>query len=105
MSFLTLSPVLQALIGTLFTWFVTALGAAMVFLFKKINRTALDMMLGFAAGVMIAASFWSLLNPAIAMAESSGMIPWVPAVVGFLSGGLFLFLIDKILPQIGRAHV
>ncbi|MDK2868532.1 MAG: zinc transporter, family [Clostridiales bacterium] len=100
MSFLTLSPVLQALIGTLFTWFVTALGAAMVFLFKKINRTALDMMLGFAAGVMIAASFWSLLNPAIAMAESSGMIPWVPAVVGFLSGGLFLFLIDKILPHL-----
>jgi len=72
----------------------------MVFLFKTINRKVLDMMLGFAAGVMIAASFWSLLNPAIAMAESNGMIPWVPAVIGFMTGGIFLFVVDKILPHL-----
>ena len=67
--FLQFSPITQALIGTLFTWFVTALGAAMVFFFKKIDRKVLDGMLGFAAGVMIAASFWSLLAPAIDMVE------------------------------------
>ncbi|GAU77350.1 ZIP family metal transporter [Fusibacter sp. 3D3] len=94
------SPVLQALLATLFTWFLTALGAGIVFFFKEINRKVLDIMLGFAAGVMIAASFWSLLNPAIEMAERSGQIPWVPAVVGFMSGGIFLFLIDKILPHL-----
>lgn len=100
MNFAELSPVLQALLATLFTWFVTALGASMVFFFKKINRTVLDMMLGFAAGVMIAASFWSLLNPAIAMAEANGDIPWVPAVVGFLMGGFFLFAVDKVMPHL-----
>lgn len=94
------NPVLLALIATLFTWFVTALGSSMVFFFKSINRKILNSMLGFAAGVMIAASFWSLLNPAIAMAEESGSTPWVPAVVGFLAGGAFLFLIDKILPHL-----
>jgi ZIP family zinc transporter len=62
--FLNLGPVLQALVATLFTWFMTALGAAAVFFFKSINRKILDGMLGFAAGVMIAASFWSLLSPA-----------------------------------------
>ena len=94
------SPVLQALLATLFTWFVTALGAGMVFFFKEINRKVLDIMLGFAAGVMIAASFWSLLNPAIEMAERSGQVPWIPAVVGFMSGGIFLFAIDKVLPHL-----
>lgn len=94
------SPVLQALLATLFTWFVTALGAGIVFFFKEINRKVLDIMLGFAAGVMIAASFWSLLNPAIEMAARSGQIPWVPAVVGFMGGGIFLFSIDKILPHL-----
>lgn len=94
------NPVLLALVATLFTWLVTALGAAMVFFFKTINKKVLNSMLGFAAGVMIAASFWSLLQPAIIMAEASGSTPWVPALVGFLSGGVFLFLIDKILPHL-----
>ncbi len=98
--FLQYHPVLLALFATLFTWFVTALGASMVFFFKSINRKVLNAMLGFAAGVMIAASFWSLLNPAIKMAEESGTTPWVPAVVGFLLGGAFLFGIDKILPHL-----
>lgn len=95
-----LSPILQALLATIFTWLLTALGASLVFFFKKINRKVLNAMLGFAAGVMIAASFWSLLNPAIEMAEQSGKTPWVPAVVGFLTGGAFLYLIDKLLPHL-----
>ncbi len=94
------SPVTQALIGTLFTWFVTALGAGMVFFFKKISQKPLDFMMGFAAGVMIAASYWSLLAPSISMAEELGVIPWVPAVTGFLLGGVFLFLVDKLLPHV-----
>lgn len=98
--FISLHPVTQALLATLFTWFLTALGAAMVFFFKEINRKVLDGMLGFAAGVMIAASFWSLLSPAIEMTENSGGIPWLPAVVGFLGGGLFLWLIDQFLPHL-----
>lgn len=93
-------PVLNALFATGFTWFMTALGAALVFAFKNINRKVLDGMLGFAAGVMIAASFWSLLNPAIEMAEQSGLQPWVPAVIGFLLGGVFLRLVDKFLPHL-----
>ncbi|MBE2189358.1 MAG: ZIP family metal transporter [Desulfobulbaceae bacterium] len=92
--------VLLALYASLFTWSITALGAATVFFFKSINKRVLNAMLGFAAGVMIAASFWSLLNPAIEMAEAMGMIPWVQAVAGFLSGGLALFLIDRILPHL-----
>lgn len=98
--FQSLNPVLQALMATLFTWFVTALGAATVFIFKNINKKVLNGMLGFAAGVMIAASFWSLLNPAISMAEEAGMIAWVPAVIGFLAGGLFLWLVDIIMPHL-----
>jgi len=94
------NPILLALVATLFTWGVTALGAAMVFFFKSINKRVLNSMLGFAAGVMIAASFWSLLNPAIQMAEESGNLPWVPAVVGFLLGGAFLLLVDKLLPHL-----
>lgn len=94
------NPILLALVATLFTWFLTALGAAMVFFFKSINRKVLNSMLGFAAGVMIAASFWSLLKPAIEMAEENGDIPWVPAIIGFLLGGAFLLLIDKILPHL-----
>jgi len=93
-------PVQQALIGTLFTYAVTALGAGMVFFFKTISKKVLDGMLGFAAGVMIAASFWSLLAPSIDMAEQMGMIPWVPPVIGFLAGGVFLRLVDKILPHL-----
>jgi ZIP family zinc transporter len=98
--FKSLTPILQALLGTLFTWFLTALGAATVFFFKTVNRKLLDGMLGFAAGVMIAASYWSLLAPAIEMAEESGGLPWVPAVVGFLAGGAFLAIVDRILPHL-----
>jgi ZIP family zinc transporter len=94
------NPILLALGATLFTWLVTALGSSMVFFFKTINKKILNSMLGFAAGVMIAASFWSLLKPAIEMAEERGSIPWVPALVGFLTGGAFLLLIDKILPHL-----
>ncbi len=94
-----LDPIIAALIGTLFTYSVTALGAAMVFPFKSININILNGMLGFSAGVMIAASFWSLLAPAIDLAEQENMISWVPAVVGFLFGGAFLMLIDKVLPH------
>jgi zinc transporter, ZIP family len=99
-SFAELNPVYQALLATLFTWGVTALGAATVFLTKSVNRKLLVLMLGFAAGVMIAASFWSLLAPAIEMSEELGGIPWLPAVIGFLSGGVFLWGIDKILPHL-----
>ncbi|MBF0104612.1 MAG: ZIP family metal transporter [Deltaproteobacteria bacterium] len=98
--FKTLSPLSQALIATCFTWFLTALGAGIVFCFKHINRNLLNGMLGFAAGVMIAASYWSLLAPAIEMAEQAGGTTWVPAVTGFLGGGLFLWIIDKILPHL-----
>ncbi len=98
--FLALSPVQQAFLGTCFTWFMTALGAGMVFFFKDINRKVMDGMLGSAAGVMIAASFWSLLAPAIDMVEASGGIPWLPPLVGFLSGGAFLWGVDRILPHL-----
>jgi len=98
--FTGLDPVLQALIATLFTWFLTALGAALVFFFKTINRKVLDGMLGFAAGVMIAASYWSLLAPAIEMAEESSLPAWIPATTGFLLGGLFLYMADKIIPHL-----
>jgi ZIP family zinc transporter len=97
--FENLNPVIAALIGTTFTYFVTAAGSAMVFPFKNINIKVLNGMLGFSAGVMIAASFWSLLSPSIELAEELGMIPWLPAVIGFLSGGLFLMLVDRLLPH------
>lgn len=93
-------PITQALFATLFTWGVTALGASLVFLFKDINRKVLNGMLGFAAGVMIAASFWSLLAPAIEMAKQTSTPAWIPAAVGFLAGGAFLFGVDKILPHL-----
>jgi ZIP family zinc transporter len=95
-----LNPILQALLATCFTWLVTAAGAGLVFFFKNIERRVLNAMLGFAAGVMIAASFWSLLAPAIEMTENEGGIPWVPAVVGFMAGGVFLLGVDKLLPHL-----
>jgi ZIP family zinc transporter len=95
-----LHPVLQALLATLFTWGVTALGAATVFLTRSLSRRLLDTMLGFAGGVMIAASFWSLLAPAIALSEASGVLSWLPAAVGFLLGGGFLYVLDRLLPHI-----
>ncbi|MBI5961660.1 MAG: ZIP family metal transporter [Chloroflexi bacterium] len=91
-------PILQALVATCFTWGLTALGAATVFLTRTFNRRILDVMLGFAAGVMIAASFWSLLAPAIEMVE--GPPAWFPAVVGFLLGGVFLRGIDLVTPHL-----
>lgn len=97
---LEIDPVLLALMATLFTWGLTATGASMVFFFKTLNKKILNLMLGFAAGVMIAASFWSLLKPAIEMSETNGGIGWVPALVGFLSGGAFLFIIDRTLPHL-----
>lgn len=93
-------PVQQALIGTLFTWGVTALGASLVFFFKTIKKNILNGMLGFAAGVMIAASFWSLLAPGIELAETLGQTPWLTATIGFLGGGAFLYLVDKLLPHL-----
>jgi ZIP family zinc transporter len=99
-TFATLSPILQALLATIFTWGMTAAGAATVFLAKNVSRSLLNAMLGFAAGVMIAASFWSLLAPAIAMSEGSGVPGWIPATVGFLLGGAFLWVVDRILPHL-----
>jgi ZIP family zinc transporter len=94
------TPVQQALIGTLFTYGVTALGASLVFFFKSINKTVLNSMLGFAAGVMIAASFWSLLAPGISLAEELGQVAWLTAAVGFLLGGGFLYAVDKLMPHL-----
>lgn len=93
-------PIIQALLATCFTWGVTALGAAVVFIARNLSQRVLDGMLGFAAGVMIAASFWSLLAPAIEMSEGQAYPAWLPAVVGFVLGGVFLWGIDKILPHL-----
>lgn len=98
--FLELNPVVQALLATCFTWGMTALGAAVVFLKKDVGRKVLDVMLGFAAGVMIAASYWSLLAPAIEMSENHSIGSWFPAVIGFLMGAVFLRLADKMLPHL-----
>lgn len=98
--FVELSPIQQAFVATTFTWFVTACGAALVFVVRSVDRRVLDAMLGFTAGVMIAASFWSLLAPAIAMAEAQGRTAWIPAAAGFLCGGGVLFAIDKLLPHL-----
>ena len=95
-----LDHITQALLATCFTWFVTALGASVVFFFKKINKRVLDTMLGFAAGVMIAASFWSLLAPAIEMSEQAGKPAWITVSIGFLAGGAFLLVVNKLLPHL-----
>lgn len=99
-TFKTLNPILQALLATLFTWGVTALGAALVFIKKDLDRRTLDVMLGFAAGVMIAASFWSLLAPSLEMSKGLPVPEWFPAAVGFLLGGGFLRLVDLFLPHL-----
>ncbi|MCE7039586.1 ZIP family metal transporter [Dyadobacter sp. CY312] len=93
-------PVQAALYATVFTWLVTAAGASFVFFFKTMNRTVLDGMLGFTGGVMVAASFWSLLAPAIEMSEGDGFVKVMPAAIGFLGGALFLFALDKVLPHV-----
>lgn len=98
--FSALHPVTQALIGGLFTYAVTAAGAAVVFLTAEVKRRLLDGMLGFAAGVMIAASFWSLLAPAIEIAGHGPIPGWLPAGVGFLLGGAVIWSIDKVLPHL-----
>ena len=98
--FISQNPVIQALLATLFTWFMTAAGAALVFFFKDMKKNVFDSMLGFAGGVMIAASFWSILAPAIEMADGGLLPDWVPALIGVLAGCGFLMLIDKILPHL-----
>jgi ZIP family zinc transporter len=103
MEWFTARPVvLQALLATVFTYGMTAAGSATVFLFKNINRKVLDGMLGFAAGIMIAASFFSLLAPAIEMADAahSGLPSWAAAAIGFVAGGAFLRLADRLLPHL-----
>lgn len=102
--FLDLSPVIQALIATIFTWAVTMLGASIVFFFKEVKKSIMDALLGFSAGVMIAASFWSLLSPAIELADSMNMISWLVVFLGFFSGGLLLFLGDKLYDFIQRKN-
>lgn len=92
--------VVQAFVATLFTWGLTALGAGAVFFFRDVSRKSLDAALGFTAGVMIAASFWSLLNPAIDLAEEMGMVKWVPPLVGFLAGAFSMRLVDYVLPHV-----
>lgn len=99
--FTEIHPVWAALIATTFTWLVTAAGASLVFFFKTLDRGVLDPMLGFTGGVMVAASFWSLLNPAIEISEK--LYPgysWMPAAVGFLFGALFIFFLDKVTPHL-----
>src|SRR5690606_35994774 len=98
--FESINPILAALYAGLFTWFLTALGASVVFLFKTMSQVALDGMLGFTGGVMVAASYFSLLAPAIAMSQGDGFAKVIPAAVGFLIGALFLFGLDKILPHL-----
>ena len=98
--FFNLNYVLQAFLACMLTWFITSLGAAIVFFFKKVNKNLLDGMLGLAAGVMVAASFFSLLNPSLNLAEELNMIPWLVALIGFCGGGLLLFAGDKIFPRL-----
>lgn len=98
--FQNLNPIQQSLLAGLFTWAVTAAGAAAVFVFRNVDRRLLDAALGFAAGVMIAASFWSLLAPAITLSEEMGLIEWVPPLVGFLAGAGALRLADSLLPHL-----
>ena len=93
-------PILAALLATTFTWALTAFGASFVFFFKNMNRVVLDGMLGFTGGVMVAASFWSLLAPAIEMTEGEGFMKVIPAAVGFLLGAIFIFGLDKVLPHL-----
>ena len=98
--FESIDPVLAAFYATLFTWALTAAGAALVFFFKGMNRALFDGMLGFTGGVMVAASFWSLLAPGIEMSPGEGFVKVIPAVIGFGLGALFLFGLDKVLPHL-----
>jgi ZIP family zinc transporter len=98
--FESIDPILAAFYATLFTWGLTAAGAALVFFFKGMNRAVLDGMLGFTGGVMVAASFWSLLAPGIEMSPGEGFVKVIPAAVGFFLGAIFLYGLDKILPHL-----
>ena len=98
--FLGQHPVVLALIAGCFTWGITALGASVVFFTRTVNQRLLDGMMGFAAGVMIAASFWSLLIPAITLAEDAGFISWFPAAVGFAAGWIFLWVLHLLIPHL-----
>ena len=98
--FESINPVLAAFYASLFTWILTALGASLVFFFKGMNRGFLDGMLGFTGGVMVAASFWSLLAPGIAMSPGEGFVKVLPSAIGFGLGALFLYGLDKILPHL-----
>jgi len=98
--FATLDPILQAFLAGLFTWAITALGALLVAVRGIRSDAAFDAMLGFASGVMLAASFWSLLAPAIEIATLQRLVPWVPATVGFATGALFLAVTDRVLPHL-----
>lgn len=98
--FMALSPVLQALVATLFTWAITALGAGMVFLTKNVGNRFLNAMLGFAAGVMVAASYWSLLAPSVELSRGGNLPVWFAPMVGFLLGGGVLWSIDRVLPHL-----
>lgn len=104
--FIHLNPVIQAFFATCFTWAMTALGAAIVFITKKVSRKLLDASLGFSGGVMIAASFCSLLAPSIELSKGKGAPAWFPPAVGFLSGVILLWGMNKILPhlQLGLQH-
>lgn len=99
--FENLPPYIQALTAGIITWLLTALGAAAVFVFKKVNDKVLNSMQGFAAGIMIAASFWSLLEPAIESSKGSS-VPWLPAAIGFILGGFFIRALDYVIPHIHR---
>ena len=99
-----LNPIIQTIIATFFTFLVTALGSAFVFIFKKPNKTLMDAMLGLASGVMIAASFFSLINPALEMASKLKFVPWIIVTLGFLSGGVFLFCGDKLYDKSGEKN-
>jgi len=96
----SIHPVLAAFYASIFTWILTAAGASLVYLFKGMNRALLDGMLGFTGGVMVAASFWSLLAPGIEMSKGEGFVKVIPAVVGFAAGALFIFALDKVLPHL-----
>jgi ZIP family zinc transporter len=98
--FESIDPILAALLATTFTWGLTAFGASFVFFFKNMNRVVLDGMLGFTGGVMVAASFWSLLAPAIEMSKGDGFVKVIPAAVGFMLGAVFIFGLDKVLPHL-----
>lgn len=100
--FTGLHPVMQGFLATMFTWGVTAAGAAVVFLFNNLSRKLLDTLLGFTAGVMLAASFWSLLNPAIELAATTWKAgtEWIPVAIGFMGGALFIFALDQYLPHL-----